>query len=118
MNATLALVFAGFLLLIYAPIVVFFWRNVNLSQPWKATFSLSIFPLFVVAMIFNIWFTNEYASWLHDYLASAKARGSRIEESIATFMVSAPIPLLICLVWYRSIRALDSLATRNNRGIF
>ncbi len=116
MNATLALVIAGFVLVIYVPIVVVFWRNVNLSQPWKATFSLTIFPLFVVAMGFNIWFTNEYAGWLLDYLASAKARGSIRSEIIAAFMASTPIALLICLVWYGLIRALDSLTTRRGNA--
>ena len=108
MNPTIAALLAGFVLVIYVPATVVFWRNVRLSQPWKAIFSLTICPVFIVAMVFNIWFTSEYAGWWLDYLASANARGGK-GSSIAALMVSTPLAFVICLIWYGLMRALDAL---------
>ena len=101
----------GIALAIYISVTVIFWRNVKLAQPWKAIFSFTICPLFVYAMVFNLWFTNHYAGWLLDLLASAKSRGGG--GGIVAFMVSTPIAAAICIVWYGLMRALDALTGRS-----
>jgi len=108
---------AGFVVLIYVPVTVIYWRNVKLSQPWKAIFCLTICPVFVVAILFNIAFTNRYAGWLLDDLASAKAHGWVQSEGSSAFMVSVPIALVICLAWYGVIRACDYLTNKIKRDV-
>jgi hypothetical protein len=112
MDPVLGAALAAFALLIYVTVVIIFWRNAKLSQPWKAIFSLTICPVFIVAMVFNIWVTNEYAGWLLGKLASATASGDDRSRNMAAFMASSPIALLICCIWYGLMRALDSLTEK------
>jgi hypothetical protein len=116
MGPVLAMALAGFAFLIYSTVVVIFWRNVKLSQPWKAIFSLTICPMFLAAMVLNIWLTNKYAGWLLDELASATARGANESKNIAAFMASCPIAFAICLVWYGVMRALDALTKKSRES--
>jgi len=108
MNQEAAIFILGIVLVIYLPPTVIFWRNVKLSQPWKAIFSLSIGPLFIVAMGFNIVFASKYAGWLLDY-TSANAKVSGI-------IASCPIALLICFAWYRLVRTLDALTHKGSNS--
>jgi len=100
----------GVAVAIYIAIVIIFWRNLTLSQPWKAIFSLSVLPVFLIAMVVNVWLTDTYAPWLFDALRLAAETGDEGSEVTIGFVITTPIALAISLVWYLLIRAADGLA--------
>ena len=85
-----------------------FWRNIKLTQPWKALFCATIFPVFIIALPLNIWITDEYMPWLWQIFIDAQQEDHLSkQESELAFLVSCPIALIIGFVWYLLFKGLN-----------
>jgi hypothetical protein len=105
-------VLALLVLVPYAVIVYVSWKNVPFSQPRKAIFALTAFPLFFVGMFFNIWLTETLLPELIEAFSAARveaneltkqgiaSRGARRLEAGAAFLVSVPVAALLTACWY------------------
>ncbi len=109
MNTGVELFSLGVAVAMYIPIVLIFWRNLPLSKPWKALFSLSVLPVFFIAMVVNVWLTDAYAPSLLDALHEAEETGNWDSEVAIGFVVTTPIALAMTFLWYLLIRAADRL---------
>ena len=96
----MALIVSVFFLTLYVVVTMIFWRNVKLSQPWKGIFSFTLFPLFLVAMVFNVWLTDHYVP------------GWNFKGGNGALLGRFPIAALICMAWYGLLRGLDTLTNR------
>ncbi|HBA66356.1 MAG TPA: hypothetical protein DCZ48_09340 [Methylococcaceae bacterium] len=96
-------------LVLYLPTVLILWRNVRFSQPWKAIYSISAFPIFVVGMILNIWLADIYTPLFSTLFDEAREKGQ--VENIVSFVLSVPIAVLTIAVWYQLLGALDYVTT-------
>jgi hypothetical protein len=97
---------------LYIPVTWIFWRNVSLSGIWKPLFCLTILPVFLVLMVFNIWLTYRYAPWLFDHLDSSEGR----LQALIAFVISCPVAVGLSFVWYKLISWFDT-GTRYERGV-
>lgn len=87
--------------LIYGAITYIFWRNINLKQPWKAIFCLTVLPFFIVAIIINIVLVDRYAPWLWDAILRSRELGQKRFERGYSFLFTAPVGILLIYLWYR-----------------
>ena len=106
----------------YAVIVYLSWKNVPFSQPRKAVFALTVFPLFFAAMFLNIWLTDTFLPDLIDAFNTAhvkaeelikqgvRTRQARRLEAGTAFLVSVPVATLVTGCWYWLIRVWERKA--------
>ncbi|MDB5913058.1 MAG: hypothetical protein JWP22_1733 [Ramlibacter sp.] len=112
----------------YAVIGYLSWRNVPFSQPRKAVFALTAFPLFLIAMFFNIWLTDNFLPELIDAFSAAHVeaeelikqgvgtRQARRLEAGTAFLVSVPVPAFLTACWYWLIRIWERKAGNSDVG--
>lgn len=94
-----------------------FWKNIPLTGGRRTFFSLSIIPVFLLAMFFNIWLTEHLFPSLMNAFADERqqnaamlAEGIRVKrssEGLLAFVVSAPIALIISYLWYTLFRSME-----------
>jgi hypothetical protein len=94
----------------------FFWIKSTFSQPRRALFSLTIIPLFFVAMLFNLWLTDTFLPELMESISTDQTENARFvaqgihrgatqkTEGSVALAISAPVALLIAYCWYALFR--------------
>lgn len=98
------LVFAlAVLAITWGPIAYVAWKRVPLLQPYKAIYSVSCFPLFVVLMVLNVWLIGNVAPALLD-AAQTESGASRAGRTISAWIaigVASPLGVLGCYLWFK-----------------
>ena len=107
MNNNILIMLGALFLPIYLTVAFIAWRNIKFSTPFKLLFSISAVPLFIVAMVLNIWLVSSYTPGLLRALEWSKNLDYRLFEAFFTFLVAVPIPVVIIWCWYRLIQSLD-----------
>ena len=100
---------AAFLYLTVTSIV---WRNVKLLQPWKAIFCLTIFPVFAIALVVNVWLSNRYLPWLIEEISRAQSGKG---EALLGFLATTPLAWLIGYLWFLALRWLSQHSEGGSR---
>jgi len=84
---------------LYLPVTWIFWRKVYLLGCWKLLFCLTIYPIFIVLMIINIWVTNWYAPWLFALLDATEG----FVDALIVFFIFTSVSVGLSFVWYKLI---------------
>jgi hypothetical protein len=101
------------LLFIFGPIFALagwiLFRNVALTGARRLAFAISAGPLFFALMFVNLWLVSR---WLPSLLEEAEAHRHDgplgHEDGVpASFLVSAPLALLGCYLWYRLLKLFE-----------
>lgn len=88
------------------------YDKVKFSNPCRAIFALTIFPVFFASMFLNLWISDHLFPHLLDYFSAEHARAeelikqgvsrraARSNEAPIAFFVSVPLALILSAVWY------------------
>lgn len=99
-------------LAMYLVVAYLCWRNVSLSMPYRAVFALSVFPLFALSMVFNIWVVDQKAPFMFEVLDSAKRIGKPDIEAAVGFAIATPLAVLISAFWYFVLAKVERVSSR------
>ena len=87
----------------WGPISYVAWKRVPLVQPYKAIYSISCFPLFLILMVMNIWLIGNLAPGLLDaaQTQSGALRKAREASAWIALGVASPLGIIGCYLWFK-----------------
>ena len=95
------------LFIFFVPTSWIAYRNLNFRIPLRLTFSLTVVPLFIFLMAKNYFWISDHFPKLVELYGSV-AQKSNKGGSIIAFILTCPLSLFGCYVWYKVHDIIDN----------
>lgn len=103
------------LFLFFVPTTWIAYRNAKFWMPLRILFSFTVVPLFMALMTINYFFVADHFPWLVNLFDSIPGKSGK-PASMLAFLITCPLAVLGCYVWYKSLEFVNSKISRNAAG--